>query len=96
MKRISLLITLALLSQFTLAQDKGTPKLQKTEGCIYGDVVYAVGEKHRVQQSVTDPVTREIKMVDLEPAIVQECMENTDADKTKLPRFYWRTLPAKQ
>lgn len=94
MKKIVLISLLVSFTQFAFAQDKTTsPKLQKAEGCVYADVVYQVGEQHRVQQSVTDPVTKKVTMVDLEPKIVQECMENKDGDKTKSPRFYWRTLP---
>lgn len=94
MKNIVLISLLFGLTQFVFAQDKApTTKPQKITGCIYGDIIYQVGEKHRVQQSVTDPVTQKTKMVDLEPAIVQECMEDKDGDKTKSPRFYWRTLP---
>lgn len=94
MKKIILASLLIGFTQFSFAQDKTTAaKSQKAEGCVYGDVVYKVGEKHRVQQSVTDPITNKATMVDLKPEIVQECMEDANAEKTKSPRFYWRTLP---
>jgi hypothetical protein len=94
MKKVMLLTVLTILSQSGFAQDTATaPKLQRIEGCIYADIVYSVGEKHRVQQSVTDPNTNKITMVDVKPEIGQECMEDVDAGKTKSPLFYWRTLP---
>lgn len=93
MKYKLLLIVLS-LSQCAAALDKpDTQKLKKVEGCVYADIIYQPGEKHRVQQSVTDPVTKKVTMVDLEPKIVQECVEDTTAEKTKSPRFYWITLP---
>ncbi|GGY85030.1 hypothetical protein GCM10011613_32660 [Cellvibrio zantedeschiae] len=93
MNKIAFISLLVGLTQFTFAQEVPAKRSQKIEGCIYGDIVYEVGAKHSVQQAVTDPVTHKTTMVDLEPKIVQECMEDKNADKTKSPRFYWRTLP---
>lgn len=93
MKKVMLLTVGMILSQFVLAQDKQSAlKTTKTDGCIYADIVYNVGEKHRVQQSVTDPITHKVTMVDLKPEILQECIEDINAEKTKSPRFYWRTI----
>ena len=93
MKKIVLISVLIVFTQSVFAQDKPTiPKSQKAEGCVYADVVYNVGEKHRVQQSVTDPVTNKVTMVDLKPEILQECIDDINAEKTKSPRFYWRTI----
>jgi len=93
MKKITLLGLLILLNQFTFAQDKvDSPKVQKIEGCVYASIVYQVGEKHRIQQSLVDAVTNKTTMVDAEPEIWQECVADKNADKTKSLRFHWRTL----
>jgi hypothetical protein len=93
MKKIIAASLPIVFAQLSFAQDiANPPKSQKKEGCVYGDIFYNVGEKHRVQQSVTDPVTHKVTMVDLKPEILQECIEDTNAEKTKSPQFYWRTL----
>lgn len=93
MKKIILVSVLISSTHFSFAQDKTTsPKLQKAEGCVYADIIYSLGEKHRVQQSVTDPITYKVTIVDVKPEILQECVEDTTAEKTKSPRFYWRML----
>jgi len=94
MKKIALISLLVGLTHFVFAQDKAaTSTPPKIDGCVYADVVYQVGAKHRVQRAETDPVTKKVTMVDIEPKIVQECVEDKAADQTKSPGFYWRTLP---
>jgi hypothetical protein len=41
---------------------------------------------------VTDPITQKTVIVDVAPAIWQECVEDKSAEKIKASRFYWRTI----
>jgi hypothetical protein len=88
MKKFLILGGLILLNQFAIAAD--TQQTTKAEGCLYGDVVYKRGDKHRV---LIDPASHKANMQDAKIEIWQECKENLDADSSKLPRFYWETLP---
>ena len=88
MEKFLILGGLILLSQFAIAAD--IQQTTKAEGCLYADVFYKLGDKHRV---LIDPVTNKVTMQDSKLEIWQECKENIDADSNKLPRFYWETLP---
>jgi hypothetical protein len=93
MKKVMLLTVVMVLSQFVLAQNKqSAPKTTKVDGCIYADIVYQPGDKHRVQESIMDPVTHKVILRDAEPELWQECIENTVTDSKTSPRFYWKTL----
>ena len=94
MRKIILLSLLALIGA-SAADKTSAQKASDVMGCYYADIIYKPGDKHRVQESITDSVTHKVTMQEAEPEIWQECMESKDTNSKISPWFYWKTLANK-